>query len=172
MNTDARLFTLVVVGALTLLGCGSRDVVSSEESGTEAEETSANQPADLPADDPRWCVDVEQGAEERMPTTEAELACAAKTTAETCEADDECTGVFGRGVQCTDAGACATEPVLFLGCVPFTICKQGAAIYCREIQGYLLTYASVQGGCTPFWMTNCETSPDHMSTGEPLPHCG
>jgi hypothetical protein len=156
------LSCLVVIGVLELFGCGPDNVTSSEETTT----------GDLPADDPRWCVEEVEGAEVRMATTDLELECGAEITAEACEANPACTAVFGRGVACLDAGACATGSVEFLGCVPFTICKPGTPIYCREFQGYLLTYASQQGDCTPFGMMNCRTSPDYTALNESLPDCG
>jgi hypothetical protein len=36
----------------------------------------------------------------------------------------------------------------------------------------LLTYASLQGDCTPFGMTACQISPDYVAMGEPPPDCG
>ncbi len=122
---------------------------------------------DLP-DDPRWCVD-QREATERVPTTEADNECAAELTAESCEANPACTAVFGRGIECAASGACIDGAVEFLGCVPFTICKMGSAIYCRSMQGFLVTYASMQGDCTPFWMSECLTTPD--LGGEQPPEC-
>lgn len=156
-----------MVGALALLGCGPDDVTASEDAA-EAEETSSD---GLATDDPRWCVEVVESAEVRMPVTDADNECDAEISAEACEANPACTAVFGRPVECPAAGACASEIVEFLGCIPFTICKLGAANYCRETQGYLLTYASQQGSCTPFWMMDCVTSPDYAATGEPPPEC-
>jgi hypothetical protein len=161
---------LLVIGVLESFGCGPDNVTPSNDAGTQAEET-ASDVADLPAD-PRWCVETAEGAEVHFAMTDLEVECDAEITAEACEANQACTAVFGRGVQCLDMGACVTEPVEFLGCVPFTICKPGTAIYCRELQGYLLTYASQQGDCTPFGMMSCQTSPDYAATSEPLPDCG
>jgi hypothetical protein len=169
---DGWFSGLVMTVALVLLGCGPGDVIPLEDTGTEAAETSSDPPVDLPADDPRWCVQPEQDAEVRMPTTEVEIACDGEPTQEACEANPACTAVLGRAVQCTDAGVCATEAVEFLGCIPFIICKPGLAIYCREIQGELSTYVSMQGTCTPFGMMNCETSPDYAEIGELPPDCG
>src|SRR5690554_4566785 len=98
MTNDDCFSGLVVIGVLALFGCGPNDVVPTD-AGTEAEETSSNPPDDLPANDPRWCVQGEQDAEVRTPTTDAETACDAETTAEACEANDACTAVFGRAVE-------------------------------------------------------------------------
>jgi hypothetical protein len=165
---------LVVIGVVESFGCGPDNVTSSDDAGTKAQESSSQEtsPGDLPADDPRWCVEEVEGAEVRMATTDVELECGAEVTAEGCEANQACTAVFGRGVACLDAGACATGSVEFLGCVPFAICKPGTPIYCREFQGYLLTYASQQGDCTPFGMMSCRTSPDYTALNESLPDCG
>jgi hypothetical protein len=176
---------LVVLGVLALFGCGPDDLTSSNDADTKTEETSSegtsetppadlppDPPADLPADDPRWCIEKVEGAEVRIAMTDLELECDAEFTAEACEANQACTAVFGRPVQCLDSGACATGTAEFLGCVPFTICKQGTTVYCRESQGYLLTYASMQGDCTPIGMMACQISPDYVAMSEPLPECG
>jgi hypothetical protein len=164
---------LMVIGVLELFGCGPDNVTPPDDTGTNAEATSSEEtsPADLPAVDPRWCVEEVEGAEVRIAMTDVETACDAELTAVACEAIQACTAVFGRAVQCPESGACATGTTEFLGCVPFTICKPGTNIYCRETQDYLLTYASQQGDCTPFGMMACQISPDYVAIGEPPPDC-
>ena len=163
---------VMLVGALAPLGCGPDNVTTSKEAAGVAEETSSDGPSDdLPPDDPRWCVKPVEGAEVRTAMTELDIECGAEISAEACEANPACTAVFGRPIVCPAAGACTNETVEFLGCIPFTLCKQGAAVYCREIQGYLVTYASQQGGCTPFGMMDCVTSPDYAAMSEQPPNC-
>jgi hypothetical protein len=173
-----KLVPCLLMGALVSFGCGPDTVAASgDDAGTKAEESSEEtsseetSPGDLPPDDPRWCIEQVEGAEVQYAMTELEIECAAELTAEGCAANPVCTAVFGRGIQCPDSGACATEPVEFLGCVPFTVCKPGTAIYCREMQGYLLTYVSMQGDCTPFGMMDCRVSPDYTQLTEPVPDC-
>ena len=165
---EARVVPLALLLTLELFGCGPEEVKASE--ATSLEETSSEETSSE-SDDPRWCVAKVEGAEVRTAMTEAEIECGAEITAEACEANPACTAVFGRGVQCPESGACTTDAVEFLGCIPFTICKQGTAVYCREMQQYLLTYASQQGTCVPFGMMECQTSPDYAAIGEPLPTC-
>ncbi len=169
---------LMVMGVLALFGCGPETITPSDDASTKADGTSSDETpsTDLPADDPGWCVGKIEGAEARMPMTDDEIACDAEITEAGCEANQACTAVFGRPVQCTDSGACAAGTTEFLGCIPFVICKQGATIYCRELpdgsQDDLLTYASQQNDCIPFGMMACQTSPDAAASNEPPPDCG
>ncbi|MFO7561320.1 MAG: hypothetical protein R6X02_01650 [Enhygromyxa sp.] len=161
----------MVAAALAQLSCGPRDIPSPEDSSAEDPVDTEGSPTDLPAHDPRWCIEVAEETETRIPMSDLDNECGAELTAEACEANPACTAVFGRPVQCPEAGACLSGGVEFLGCIPFVVCLPGAVIYCRETQGYLLTYASMQGGCVPFWMMNCMTSPDYAAMLEAPPDC-
>lgn len=168
---------LLVFAGLGLLGCGPDQVQTSAQSSTQSgtdsgaqTETSSATP-DLPPE-PGWCIEVRPGSQPRVPTSALDIACEAEPDVGSCDANPDCTWISGRRLDCDEPGVCVSGQDQYLGCIPFEICKLGAAIYCREgPDGELTAYASIHGDCAPFGMMQCVTTPDYAAEVEPPPSC-
>jgi hypothetical protein len=101
--------------------------------------------------------------------TPQDFECAAIENPDVCDANPNCTAVFGVPVACECAAVCAAAEEVFLGCVAWEFCGLYAGILCRVSQAsYLDTYYSVQaGGCVPYGYSLCTWDGGILPPDEP-----